>query len=736
MKIERVNRPIANKDIIIETGRMAKQSHGAVTVQIGGTIILAAVVAAREADEARDFFPLTVDYRERTYAAGKIPGGYFKREGRPSEKEILTSRLIDRPLRPLFPKDFRNEVQVTVTVLSVDGENATDIPSMIGASAALLISDIPFERAIGAVRVGLINGELVANPSLKEMETSELDLILAGTAEKPIMIEAGSKEISEEKLAEAIQFGHGVIRQIIQLQDELRGKAGLKKKAVAKIEIPSDYEKKIADVVKGEFEKIFDMATKEEREEASKALYQKALAEFDATQPDFKPYLVKMIFDQLEKDRVREIILGQGKRPDGRGFRDIRPITCEVGVLPRTHGSALFTRGQTQSLCVTTLGTGEDEQMIDALEGELSKRFMLHYNFPAFSVGEVKPFRGPGRREIGHGALAERALEAVMPNQDDFPYTVRLVSDILESNGSSSMATVCGATLALMDAGVPLKDPVSGIAIGLVTAKDGRFKVLTDIAGIEDHLGDMDFKAAGTRRGLTAIQMDLKIDGISNDILLEALDQAKVARMAILDKIAAVIQSPRQELSKFAPRITSIRINPEKIGGLIGPGGKNIKKIVEETGVKIDIEDDGRVNIASTDAAATEMAIARIQAIVEEPEIGKIYQGTVRKLTSFGAFCEILPGKDGLCHVSEVSEGFVKDVTEYLRVGDVVPVKVVGVDDSGKVSLSIKQAKEGGMPVLPPDVKRDVISEPRDRGRGGRGGDRGRDRRPRQRSSH
>jgi len=721
--MEKVARQIGNRQIVIETGRMAKQSHGSVTVQCGETVILATVVAARHVDEKKDFFPLTVDYRERTYAAGKIPGGYFKREGRPTEKEILTSRLIDRPIRPLFPEDYRNEVQVMVTVLSVDGENPTDILSMIGASTALIISDIPFERPVGAVRVGWLEGQWVINPSLADIETSDLDMVLAGTEDKVIMIEAGSREISEEKMMEAIRVGHEAIKQIIALQKELRQKAGKEKRPVVPTEIPKEIQTKVVSTVQGAFEKIFELGSKEEREDAAKSLYEKVLAQFDTAAPDFKERFVKMAFEKIEKERVREMILGQGKRPDGRGFRDIRKITCEVGVLPRTHGSALFTRGQTQSLCVTTLGTGEDEQMIDALEGEVTKRFMLHYNFPPFSVGEVGPNRGPGRREIGHGALAERALQPVMPDQDIFPYTVRLVSDILESNGSSSMATVCGGTLALMDAGVPLKAPVAGIALGLVT-ESRRWKVLTDIAGIEDHLGDMDFKAAGTRKGLTALQMDLKTDGVTEDILQEAFSQAKEARFKILDLIGSAIEAPRKDLSAYAPRITTIRINPSKIGEVIGPGGKNIRKIVEETGAKIDIEDDGRVSVASTDAKASEEAIRRIQGIVEEPEIGKIYQATVRKLAAFGAFCEVLPGTDGLCHVSEVADGFVKNVADYLRVGDIVPVKVMSIDENGKISLSIKQAKEGGMPMLPPDVERDVISEA---GRGG-GRDRGRDR--------
>ncbi|MBI3312666.1 MAG: polyribonucleotide nucleotidyltransferase [Candidatus Omnitrophica bacterium] len=716
MTVQKISRQIGDREIIIETGRMAKQAHGAVTVQCGGTIILAAVVGAHEIKKDQDFFPLTVDYRERTYAAGRIPGGYFKREGRPTEKEILVSRLIDRPIRPLFAEDFFNEVQITVTAISSDGENPTDILAMIGASAALLISDIPFERPLGAVRVGLIDGKFISNPTLAEMEKSELDLVLAGTVEKIIMIEAGAKEISEEKMLEAIKFGHGVIRETVELEKDLAKKSSKPKFKPAKIEVPADMDKKIRQAIEGGFEAIFDLDSKEAREEGLKKLYEKALACFDATAPDFKESLVKMVFAKLEHEKIRSIILKQGKRPDGRGFKDIRQITCEVGVLPRTHGSALFTRGQTQSLCVITLGTGDDEQSIETLEGEVNKRFMLHYNFPPFSVGECKPNRGPGRREIGHGALAERALKEVLPSEEEFPYVVRLVSEILESNGSSSMATVCGGTLALMDAGVPLKAPVAGIAIGLVS-EGSKWKVLTDIAGIEDHLGDMDFKAAGTSKGLTALQMDLKIDGVTEDILKECIEHAKEARFKILEKIEAAIPAPRETLSAYAPRIITIKINPAKIGELIGPGGKNIKKIVEDTGVKIDIEDDGRVFIASTDAEASDEAVRRVKAVAEDPEIGRIYQGKVQKLMNFGAFCEILPGTDGLCHVSEIADGFVKDVTEYLRVGDIVPVKVTAVDPQGKISLSIKQAKEGGLSPLPPDVERDVISEPRGGGR-------------------
>ncbi|MBN1688080.1 MAG: polyribonucleotide nucleotidyltransferase [Candidatus Omnitrophica bacterium] len=722
MTIEHMKTQVGNQEIIFETGHIARQAHGAITVRSGDTIILAAVVAAPEAKEGIDFFPLTVDYRERTYAAGRIPGGYFKREGRPTEKEILISRLIDRPIRPLFPDNFFCETQVTVTVLSADGENPTDILSMNGASAALMISDVPFHAPIGAVRVGIIEGKLVANPTASELANSDLDLVLAGTKEKVIMIEAGAKEISEDKMKEAIWFGHQEIQKMITIQKELQAKFGKAKRSVKGLEIPQEYFDKVRKTAGDEFQRIFTLNSKEEREAETRKVYQeKVLGQFDVESPDFKEAHVKMIFDEIEKEKVREFILEKGKRPDGRGVREIRKITCEIGVLPRTHGSALFTRGQTQSLCVTTLGTGEDEQRIDSLEGEEWKRFMLHYNFPPFSVGEAKPNRGPGRREIGHGALAERALTPVMPEHPDFPYTVRLVSEILESNGSSSMATVCGGTLSLMDAGVPLKAPVAGIAIGLITGEK-KFQVLTDIAGIEDHHGDMDFKAAGTREGLTALQMDLKIAGIDRATMDEAFDHAREARMKILDMIHQVISAPRQELSAYAPRIVTLKINPAKIGELIGPGGKNIRKITEETGAKIDIEDDGTVSVAAVDGKAGDAALERVRALTEEPEIGKIYQGTVRRLVAFGAFCEIMPGTDGLCHVSEVSDGYVKNVADYLKIGDVVPVKVMEIDERGKVNLSIKQAKEGGMPMLPPDVERDPISEiskGRDRGRDG-----------------
>lgn len=720
MTVQTAKGQVGSKELSFETGRMAKQAHGAVLARVGDTVVLAATVAAKKAKEGMDFFPLTVDYREKTYAAGKIPGGFFKREARPTEKEILTSRLIDRPIRPLFPEGFVNETQVVITVVSADCENPSDILAINAASAALMISDIPFSHAIAGVRVGLVDGKLVCDPTFEEQENSDLDLVLVGSKEKVMMIEAGAKLITEEKMMEAILFGHEEIKKAVAIQEELAAKVGRPKRVVEGLGIPQETRDKAAAAVGNGFDSIFGIPEKEKREEATGELYDKMAAAFDPEAEDYNEGHLKTIFDDLEKDALRKLLLDEGKRPDGRAAGDIREITCETGILPRTHGTGLFTRGQTQSLGVCTLGTGDDEQMIDSLEGETWKPFYLHYNFPSFSVGEARPNRGPGRREIGHGALAERGIAAVLPKHEDFPYTIRLVSEILESNGSSSMASVCSGTLALMDAGVPIKAPVAGIALGLITREsDGKWVVLTDIAGIEDHHGDMDFKAAGTREGLSALQMDLKITGVTTEMLQASFDAAKKARLEILDKIEAAISEPRPELSPYAPRMTVIKVAQDKIGEIIGPGGKNIKKLTEETGAKINIEDDGSVYIASTDAAAAEAAINRIKAIAEDPEIGKIYEGTVKKLVNFGAFCEILPGREGLCHVSEVSDGFVKSVTDYLRVGDVVPVKVVGVE-GGKVSLSIKEAKEGGMPELPPDAERDVIEETPQRGRGGR----------------
>lgn len=691
--ITSVRTKIGSEELIIETGRMAKQSDGAVTVQYGGTVVLTTVVEAKELKEDQDFFPLTVDYREKTYAAGKIPGGFFKREGRPTEKEILTSRLIDRPLRPLFPEHYYNEVQIMSTVLSVDGENNPDLLAIVGASCALMISQIPFEVPIGVIRVGLIDGKWIVNPTYGQLEKSTLDLIIAATEDNIVMIEGGAFELSEDLMNQAIQFGREQVKAMIQIQRELVSKCGrLKQKLEPKL-ISEGIQKKVHGHIKNRFLPIFQLKTKEERIAKREALYQETLSLFDVKDPEFKEKDVKTVFDETEQKEVRSLVLDKGERPDGRGFKDFRTITCEIGLLPRTHGSALFTRGETQSLAVMTLGSGRDEQKIDALEGEQFKRFMLHYNFPPFSVGEVKPNRGPGRREIGHGALAERALRSVMPSDEEFPYVVRVVSDILESNGSSSMATVCSATLALMDGGVPIKSAVSGVAMGLVK-EEGKWRVLTDIAGIEDHLGDMDFKIAGTAKGITAIQMDIKIGGVTTEILKAALQDAKEARLEILDIMLKAMPAPRKELSSFAPRITMLKINPAKIGELIGPGGKNIRKIIEESGATVDIEDDGRVIVASNDAKASELAIQRINSITEEAQVGKIYQARARKIMPFGVFCEILPGTDGLVHVSELAEGFVKRVEDHVKVGDVFPVKVISVDEQGKINLSRKQAAQ------------------------------------------
>lgn len=689
----RVSTKIGTQEIIIETGKLAKQSDGAVWVQCGGTVVLTAVCGAKEPVEGQDFFPLTVDYREKTYAAGKIPGGFFKREGKPSEREILTSRLMDRPLRPLFPEHYYNEVQVTSTVLSSDGENSPDLLAVISGSAALMISSIPFDQAVGAVRIGLIDGQFVVNPTFAQLEQSVLDLVVAATEHNVVMIEGGSDEISEDQMLDAIHLAHGEIRKIVAIQKELAKKCGRPKQKVEPKAIDADIYQKVEDHSKKRFLEIFKLPTKEKRVEGRESLYKEVLGLFNQEDEGFDEKPIRSAFDKIEENAVRSLILDEHKRPDGRGFHEIRQITCEVGLLPRTHGSAVFTRGETQSLAVATLGTSRDEQKIDALEGEMSKRFMLHYNFPSFSVGEVKPNRGPGRREIGHGALAERALAPVMPNEEEFPYAVRVVSDILESNGSSSMATVCGGALALMDCGVPIKAPVSGIAMGLVKEGD-KFAVLTDIAGIEDHLGDMDFKVAGTAKGITSIQMDIKIDGVTSEILKQALKDAKEARLKILDIMLKSISTPRQKLSDYAPRITMLRINPEKIGELIGPGGKNIRKIIEESGAEIDIEDDGRVIVSSTEGKASEIAISRIREMTEEPEIGKIYQATVRKIMPFGAFCEILPGTDGLLHVSAMADGFVKNVEDHVKVGDTFPVKVIAIDERGKISLSRKNLTE------------------------------------------
>lgn len=682
---------LGKENLILETGRLAKQASGAVTVQYGGTVVLVSVCMSKEAKEEADFFPLTVEYQEKTYAAGKIPGGFFKREGRPSENEILISRLIDRPVRPLFPKGILNEVQIMAIVLSSDGENDPDILSVIGASCALSISDIPFNGPVAACRVGRVNNNFILNPTYHDLENSDLDVVIAGTKKGIIMLEAKAKEVSEDVFIEAVKFGYNNLQNVIQLQEEFTRTYGKPKLEMDFKKLDETLFKKVKELAQERLIEVYKLSKKEEREEAvdllSKELEEKLTSE-GYLASDVKSALV-----EVEREQVRRYILEKGVRIDGRNLEDIRPITCEVKVLPRTHGSSLFTRGQTQSLAVTTLGTGEDEQLIEALEGERYKSFMLHYSFPPFSVGETAPVRGPGRREIGHGALAERALLAVMPKKEGFPYTIRVVSEILESNGSSSMATVCAATLSLMDAGVPIREAVAGIALGLIKESNKNI-ILTDITGLEDHFGDMDFKVAGTKNGITVVQLDLKIEGIDADLLKECLMRAKKGRFFVLDKMVNVLPKPREELSDYAPRIEILKINPEKIGELIGPGGKTIKKIISTTGVNVDIQDDGSVLVSSTDAAASAKAIEIIKSITEDIEVGKIYTGKIKRITSFGAFCEITGGKEGLIHISELANHFVKDVEDVVKVGDEVKVKVVGIDELGRINLSKKQASE------------------------------------------
>ena len=687
----KVENKIGNENLIIETGKMAKQANGAVCVQYGGTVVLVAATCSKKLREGIDFFPLTVEYQEKTYAAGKIPGGYFKREGRPTEKEILTARLTDRPIRPLFPEGFMNAVQVFAMVLSSDGKNDSDILAIIGASCALTISDIPFGGPVGAVRIGLKDEKFIVNPTFEELENSKLNLVAVGLKGKLVMLEAGAEEISEEKMLEAIELAQDHIDQTIELQQGLQKKCGQKKFEPEYKIVSKELYKKVQDLSLSELEKIYLLSTKEQREEALEILSSKIIEKLKADDEALKDADIKNALHKVEKEEVRRFILEKKKRVDGRKYEDLREITCEVGLLPRTHGSGLFTRGQTQSLATTTLGTSQDEQRLDTLEGEKFKSFMLHYNFPSFSVGEVKPVRGPGRREIGHGALAERALKAVMPSSEDFPYTVRVVSDILESNGSSSMATVCAGTLSLMDAGVPIKKPVTGIAMGLV--KEGKNNaVLTDIAGVEDHFGDMDFKVTGTDEGITALQMDLKIDGIDMDLIKKTMKQAAPAREFILKKVLEAIGSPRKDLSKYAPKIKSIIIDKDKIRNVIGPGGKIIKKIIQDTGATVNVDDDGKVSVASDNEEAINKAMDMIKGITGDIEIGSVFEGTITRIMNFGAFCEIFPGKEGLIHVSELSGKFIKNPEDAVKIGDKVKVKLIKIDEMGRLNLSIKQA--------------------------------------------
>jgi polyribonucleotide nucleotidyltransferase len=685
----RVERTIGTQKLILETGRLAKQAHGAVLVQFGDTVTLVAAVEG-EADEGRDFFPLVVDYRERTYAAGKFPGGFIKREGRPTTKEILTSRLIDRPIRPLFPAGYFREVQIMGAVLSADKENDPDVLSMIGSSAALHVSHIPFLRPTAAVRIGRIDNQLVPMPTHSQLEESDLDLVVSGTRDAITMIEGFAREMSEENMIQAIMFGQQQIAVIVDLIEELRDKAGLGPKPKAETPPPNPLIEVFRQKFSQEFRERKQTSGKQDRADKIREFRDRVFEEYLPKNGESKytPEQVASAFEALQERVVRDLIL-EGKRIDGRGVRDLRPINCEVGVLPRTHGSAIFVRGETQALVTTTLGTTSDEQRVDGLGQEYSKKFMLDYNFPPFSVGECRPIRGPGRREIGHGALAERSLKAVIPGPDKFPYTVRVVSDILESNGSSSMASVCGGTLSLMDAGVPISDPVAGISIGLVKEPD-RFILLTDIMGDEDHFGDMDFKVAGTNRGVTGIQLDLKIDGINEEIIRATLEQAREARGIILKNMLTTLRRPNPDISRYAPRLLTVQINPEKIGLLIGPGGKTIKGIQESTGAKIDIDDDGLVFISHMDAAGAEAAKLKVEALTEEVRVGKVYEGRVTSIKDFGAFIEILPGRDGLCHISELDDKYVDKVENVCKVGDHLQVKVIAIDEQDRVKLSRK----------------------------------------------
>ncbi len=688
-----VERTIGGKLISIETGRLAKQASGAVVVRVGDTMTLVATVSA-PGREGLDFFPLTVDYREKVYAAGKFPGGFIKREGRPTTKEILTSRLIDRPIRPLFPESFRDEVQIQAGPISADRQNDPDVPSMIGASASLVLSRVPFLGPIGAMRIARVDGKFIALPTATEMVDSDLDLVVASTSKTIVMIEGFGQELPEPEMHEAIMEAHRLNQEVIALQNDMLGALGLPPYEAPVI--PADpLRQTLYERYGSELRSIKQIHLKADRNNATKELLKKAQAELCPEPPtEGAPTAAQLkgAFYGMEERVVRELIL-DGKRPDGRGPKDLRPIHCEVGLLPCAHGSAIFQRGETQALVTTVLGTGADEQRVDGLADEFSKKFMLDYNMPPFAVGEVRPIRGPGRREIGHGALAERSVAPILPTPNEFPYTIRVISDILESNGSSSMASVCGATLSLMDAGVPINDPVGGISIGLVQDDaSGRHVLLTDIIGDEDHFGDMDFKVAGTQRGVTGIQLDLKNLGITGEIVRETLDQAHEARLEILRAMLRSIKRPREEISAQAPRLIQIQINPDKIGLLIGPGGKTIRRLQEDTGVKIDVEDSGIVTIASASAEGAEAARDRIQAMTEGVQVGKIYEGRVSSIKDFGAFVEILPGKDGLVHISELSDGYVSSVNDICRVGDVMLVKVILVDDQDRVKLSRKAA--------------------------------------------
>ena len=680
---------VEGKTLLLETGRMAKQADGSILVTEEGTVVLVTAVSSKDAETDRDYFPLFVEYREKFYAAGKIPGGFFKREGRMSEKETLSARLIDRPIRPLFPDGFRYEVQVACSVLSSDQQHQSDILGITGASLALALSDIPFDGIISGVRVGLKDNKFIFNPTFQEVEEEGFDLVIAGSDDAIIMVEGEAKETTESQLMEALEFGHEKIKILNSFQREFLSEVSRpEKRTFTPLQTNEDLERKLKSDYLEEVTKRSRVKGKLKRDRALGELLTEALAKYAEEFPESEGQ-IKEIMHDIEREVVRGIILNESIRSDGRRYDELRDISCDIGVLPRTHGSALFTRGETQSLVVTTLGTSQDEQRVDDLVGESWKNYMLHYNFPPFSVGEVGFFRGPGRREIGHGALAERAIKPMIPLDEVFPYTIRLVSDILESNGSSSMATVCGGSLALMDAGVPVAKAVAGVAMGLIKEGD-KVAVLTDILGLEDHLGDMDFKVTGTRSGITAFQMDVKIAGITGDIKEKALEQAKDARIRILDIMEKTIAEPRKEISPYAPKIVQIKIDVDKIREIIGPGGKMIRHIQEVSGAKIDIEDDGTVCIAAVDKEAGDKALEMIERIIEEPELNKVYRGIVKSIVPFGAFVEILPGKDGLLHISELDRRRVEKVEDVVRLGEEVEVKVIGIDREGKVRLSRK----------------------------------------------
>lgn len=697
MNLQQVELGINGNKLSIETGVIAKQANGSALVRYGDTVIIATAVASKEPKEGIDFLPLTVDYREKFYSAGKIPGGFFKREGKPSEREVLISRLIDRPLRPLFPEGFTNEVQIICFVLSADQKYDPDILSIIGASAALTVSDIPLTNPVGAVRIGRVDGKLMINPSYEEIEKSDVNIVIAGTKESIIMVEGSAKEIPESVIIDALVYGHEEIKKIADIQMELQKKVNKEKfKVVDIVSGKSDIIKAVREFAGRRLEEAVVIKGKQERQSRIDEILKDTLDHLKGNEENEDLGAdIKSAFEHLESDTVRRLITEKGIRVDGRRLKDIRPIDIKIGILPRTHGSAIFTRGETQALVVATLGTSVDKQRLDNLQGKTSKGFMLHYNFPPFSVGEVKFTGSPGRREIGHGALAERAVLPILPDDEVFPYTIRIVSDILESNGSSSMATVCGASLSLMDAGVPIKSPVAGIAMGLIKEGDSVC-ILSDILGTEDHLGDMDFKVAGTLNGITAIQMDIKMTGVTKEIMEMALEQAREGRLHVLKEMEKVIAQPKSNLSIYAPRIVTIQIKSEKVKDVIGPGGKVIRGIIEETGVNIDIEDDGTISIASSDENAVNKAVDIIKEITQEVEVGRIYMGKVRKIMDFGAFVEIFPGTDGLVHISQLADRRVTNVYDEVKEGEEMLVKVLEVDRQGKIRLSRKDALREG----------------------------------------